>query len=651
MLSAVKRSVKTPALRGGALHPREQVLAAVNARGFATSPYIEETVIPTYHFQDSLPKLPVPKLEDTLERYKYFAQPVVSEATFDTTSKLCDSFLNGEGKALQEELVAKDKAKYSSFISEPWFDMYLKSRDPLMINVNPQLTFNDAPDSSRMDQASRAATLVTSSARFYRTLKDEKLSPDIFHTKPKDSETDRYKTLMKWIPRKFAFYGSYYYGAFPLDMSQYGRLFSSTRIPKNGKDELVTYEPSESRHVIVQRGSEFYKLYVLNEDGSIKDYGEIKSQIEGILARPLNNSSPAVGVLTSMERNAWASAREELVASPVNKQSIHDIDSALFALCLDDEGATTHDDLNRLMLHGKGRNRWFDKSFQLIVAANGKAAVNFEHAWGDGVAVLRYFNMVFNDSNSLATDTDPSAPKSQEMNPLQFDLSDSLCKIIGDAGSEADRFISSLELFTLESDLISRRFCKENKLGADGYLQMSFQLAHEKLHGKTVPTYESASTSGFKHGRTETIRSATPEAASFAKLFVEGSASKEAKAAALKKAITKHGEITKDALLGKGMDRHMFALRTLAEEKGKTLDIFTDETYQTMNKIILSTSTLASPALLAGGFGPVNQDCYGIGYGINDEAFRVGVASYYRGSKEFVDAVEESAREMRDVIV
>ena len=38
--------------------------------------------------------------------------------------------------------------------------------------------------------------------------------------------------------------------------------------------------------------------------------------------------------------------------------------------------------------------RWFDKSFQLVVCKDGKAAVNFEHAWGDGVAVLRFFNEV-----------------------------------------------------------------------------------------------------------------------------------------------------------------------------------------------------------------------------------------------------------------
>ncbi len=34
----------------------------------------------------------------------------------------------------------------------------------------------------------------------------------------------------------------------------------------------------------------------------------------------------------------------------------------------------------------------------------------------------------------------------------------------------------------------------------------AMQLAHFRTHGYTPSTYESASTAGFKHGRTETIR-------------------------------------------------------------------------------------------------------------------------------------------------
>ena len=39
--------------------------------------------------------------------------------------------------------------------------------------------------------------------------------------------------------------------------------------------------------------------------------------------------------------------------------------------------------------------RWFDKSFSLILTPSGQAAINFEHSWGDGVAILRFFNEVY----------------------------------------------------------------------------------------------------------------------------------------------------------------------------------------------------------------------------------------------------------------
>lgn len=50
-----------------------------------------------------------------------------------------------------------------------------------------------------------------------------------------------------------------------------------------------------------------------------------------------------------------------------------------------------YDILRKVPVH-----RWFDKSFNLIVTKNGLSAINFEHAWGDGVAVLRFFNELYN---------------------------------------------------------------------------------------------------------------------------------------------------------------------------------------------------------------------------------------------------------------
>ena len=186
--------------------------------------YLDDTKIPTFHFQASLPKLPVPKLEDTCERYLYAASPLLAgdAAARAATEANVKAFLEGDGPGLQERLVAADKALYSNYVSEPWFDMYLRDRRPLAINYNPQLTFKPDPDAAKQgDQAVRAASLVHSSARFHRTLRDLRLSPDIFHTKPELSKTEKFD-LVRLVPAKFSFYAAYLCGAYPLDMSQYG---------------------------------------------------------------------------------------------------------------------------------------------------------------------------------------------------------------------------------------------------------------------------------------------------------------------------------------------------------------------------------------------------------------------------------------------
>ena len=61
----------------------------------------------------------------------------------------------------------------------------------------------------------------------------------------------------------------------------------------------------------------------------------------------------------------------------------------------------------------------------------------------------------------------------------------------------------------------------------------------------------------------------------------------------------------------------MFALRTLAEEAGQDLEIFKDASYQHLNHIVLSTSTLSTDSVLIGGFAPVTSDGYGIGYNVS----------------------------------
>ena len=130
----------------------------------------------------------------------------------------------------------------------------------------------------------------------------------------------------------------------------------------------------------------------------------------------------------------------------------------------------------RCFLHGTGTDRWLDKSFQLVVSANAKAAVNFEHAWGDGVAVLRFFNEVYAASGALPQDAaqiPQEAPK-----PLEWDLPAEVRDAIRGARASFDETIASTDLAALETDALNSADLKGYRLSPDGMMQMAFQLAH-----------------------------------------------------------------------------------------------------------------------------------------------------------------------------
>jgi carnitine O-palmitoyltransferase 2 len=53
--------------------------------------------VPTDHFQKSLPRLPIPKLENTCQRYLNAQQALLSEEELKETQDLVEKFQNGIG--------------------------------------------------------------------------------------------------------------------------------------------------------------------------------------------------------------------------------------------------------------------------------------------------------------------------------------------------------------------------------------------------------------------------------------------------------------------------------------------------------------------------------------------------------------------------
>lgn len=194
-------------------------------------------------------------------------------------------------------------------------------------------------------------------------------------------------------------------------------------------------------------------------------------------------------------------------------------------------------------------------------------------------------------------------------------------------------------------------------------MQMALQLAFYKLHQTVTPTYETASTRAYLHGRTETTRTLSVESKRFVERW-QSTASAHERYALFKAATEAHAKYTVTASKGYGCDRHLLGLRLVAatlpanpldplnSARLPTHPIYTDPAYARSQYYRLSTSGLHPGRRLMGtGFGAVVPDGYGVNYMPAPELVKFGIECKKSvketvSAQEFAEAVRWAMREM-----
>jgi len=103
-----------------------------------------------------------------------------------------------------------------------------------------------------------------------------------------------------------------------------------------------------------------------------------------------------------------------------------------------------------------------------------------------------------------------------------------------------------------------------------GALQMAMQLAYFRDQGRFDATYESTMTRLFLHGRTGRCGPSRTSPAPFVRAMLDAQATPTAKLRALQAAAQRHVRSFSEAMAGRGIDRHLFALYVVSV--GKALD-------------------------------------------------------------------------------
>ncbi|RHY19520.1 hypothetical protein DYB36_007385 [Aphanomyces astaci] len=574
-----------------------------------------------------VPRLPVPQLNDTLEKYLKSVQPLITPDEYKEHKKLVEDFGLGQnrsvGRTLQDDLIKQEfvnamgRAYPFSYIEAWWDAMYLGGRYPNPINVNPGYGLVNEPAGSVLaDPLTRTSTIVVSVLKWFDKVKSGTLEQD-----PKQC------------------------------MAAYAKQLGTAKIPQPSMDVLKFHPRSE--HIVVLHRNAFYKVQVL--DGKkIVSQASLQASLSHISTHGASASTaPNLAVLTSEDRDVWAAVRSDLRQEPVNQASLDTIDSALFVLVLDDTTYTDDSALSAATLHGdRGANRWFDK-LQLIAYPDGHVAVNFEHTFSDGTNWNRWLHEVWHDVHQTDSGYAPlvaakgsiDTPSSSSTSPLAFSLDAAAHKAIEAAEARAAADTANNETHLLRYKGFGKNTIKTWGLSPDGVVQMALQLAFFNQHHRLPPTYESCSTRGFFHGRTETIRSATSEALRFVSAVSSG-ASVASQREFLVKAVDRHVANAKEAQKGLGVDRHLTMLNHVAGTSGVSHDFLTSTIRRNATNFQISSSNVTMPFLDYFCFGAVAPTGYGVGYLIQNDHLPINITSFVdcptTSSPKFAQALTEA---------
>ncbi|XP_010852747.1 PREDICTED: choline O-acetyltransferase [Bison bison bison] len=593
--------------------------------------------------EPGLPKLPVPPLQQTLATYLRCMQHLVPQEQFRRSQAIVQQFgaPGGLGETLQRKLLERQE-RTANWVSEYWLnDMYLNNRLALPVNSSPAVIFARQHFQDTNDQLRFAANLI-SGVLSYKTLLDS-------HSIPTDCAKGQLSGQ-------------------PLCMKQYYGLFSSYRLPGHTQDTLVAQKSSvmpEPEHVIVACCNQFFVLDVVINFRRLSE-GDLFTQLRKIVRMASNEDErlPPIGLLTSDGRSEWTEARTVLMKDSTNRDSLDMIERCICLVCLDAPGGVELSDTNRALqlLHGggcskNGANRWYDKSLQFVVGRDGTCGVVCEHSPFDGIVLVQCTehllkHMVKTSKKIVRADSVSELPAPRR---LRWKCSPEIQGLLASSAEKLQQIVKNLDFTVYKFDDYGKTFIKQQKCSPDAFIQVALQLAFYRLHGKLVPTYESASIRRFQEGRVDNIRSATPEALRFVKAIADhhtAAVPDSEKLLLLKDAIRAQTEYTVMAITGMAIDNHLLGLRELAREMCKELpEMFTDETYLMSNRFVLSTSQVPTTMEMFCCYGPVVPNGYGACYNPQPESILFCISSFHNcketSSTKFAKAVEESLLDMR----
>lgn len=540
---------------------------------------------------DNLPSYPDPGLEETLDRFLEWVEPLVTKEELNQAKIEINKFkLDIDYDKIKERMYSIAHNPKDSYIFDYWVKCHLQTRDPICPYTSVPILYEN-PTIKEKDNTEKVAAMVWSISKVYLEFRNNKNGA--YSVGKKIYSNDEF----------------------------YGTLASMNHV--RPKIDSMYINSKISRNFLLIHQNNIYIIETIDENYKLKDYGEILNTINTILNR--NDEAKHVNInLFSSEpdRDLAGKYLEELLKNDNNIKGYQEIKDAIASINLDSDIPEGHINKLHCACYDKSYfNRIHSKGTQFNIASNGSMSFIIDHTFCDGGIEVYLCNRVHEELDKLEFKYSEGITTYRK---LEFVISNQMNEVLKNCFERYKVCMNAFEARVVDFEDVSRQRLKDlGILSGDGFFHIAQQLAQKLTWNEVRNTYISVDCRKFFRGRTEVNRPVTKESIK----FVENAANKSATKDMLVDALNAHHKRTKMAQEGYGVNRYLYVLTEVCKEmfeKGaiSTLPtLFDNKAFKVIGDNTLSTTSFGNPDMKSLYFPPVQPKGLGIFYKIAEKSF------------------------------
>ena len=515
-----------------------------------------------HHLTTDLPQLPVPSLEDSLERYRTASAAVLDATEEADVNQAIADFVIGPAPALQETLEAYAESMAesgSNWVAEQSLEQALQVREPLQLTSNATYQL-DVPTAST--GAERVVELLQRIGAIHIQQATRK-------TEPEYDAAGRRLSMDAWVS-----------------------LNGGIRTPGVDQDVWVRAGTGAAyRTVGLLYFGRMWEVPLTGADGKLLTTTQLRASVDYVLSQtelPAQNfvSMAALGSATLAVDRPWE--------QDANRSMYNRLTNMLFTLALDPSAEDEDEALQRWAFLAGYAWDYKPISYMMsletdLLAAHVEHSVMHAGTLATAVARMQQVNL---DDLDARPDTQLGRAHELVWQDVTYDLRPYLQR----AMRIGTRRVTVRRDEHLPYDI-----------SADTRAQLVLMIAQQLTYGQIRAHQQCCDMRHFRAGRSETIRPVTLEAVNFVSNLVQDRATETQLTAAL----GAHREWIQAAKAGRAFDRHLFMLHHIGEELGgASAELFTEHTKAREN--FLTTVTTHDTDAISRAVIPPSVD-YGLG--------------------------------------